>query len=125
MELTSTGRKTWLLKVTSHSSDSKSMRELIFVFAGSKPGDDSTRNFEGRVSQRFAQMPMELPSPTYQWRIQKVSYVFRKCQKYPYSNSFSFKEIIMITKTYHTIIIDITQIINSTLNPNLYFSILK
>ena len=35
------------------------------------------------------------------------------------------KEIIMITKTYHIITIVITQIINSTLNLNLYFVILK
>ena len=42
-----------------------------------------------------------------------------------YSNSYSLKEIIMITKTYHIITIDITQIIDCTLNPNLYFSILK
>ena len=34
-----------------------------------------------------------------------------------YSNSHSLKEIIMITKTFHKITIDITQIINSTLNP--------
>ena len=47
-----------------------------------------------------------------------------KFQSY-YSNSHSLQEIIMITKTYHIIIIDITQIINSTLNQNLYFAILK
>ena len=35
-----------------------------------------------------------------------------KFQTY-YSNSYSFKEIIMIIKTYHIIIIDITQIINN------------
>ena len=38
-----------------------------------------------------------------------------------YSNSHSLKEIIMITKTYHIITIVITQINNTTLNPNLYF----
>ena len=38
-----------------------------------------------------------------------------KFQNY-YSNSHSLKEIIMITKTYHIIIIDISQIINNTLN---------
>ena len=42
-----------------------------------------------------------------------------------YSNSHSLKEIIMVTKTYHIITIDITQIIDCTLNPNLYFPILK
>ena len=42
-----------------------------------------------------------------------------------YSNSHSLKEIIMITKTYHIITIVITQINNTTLNPNLYFLILK
>ena len=31
----------------------------------------------------------------------------------------------MITKTYHIITIGFTQIINSTLNSNLYFAILK
>ena len=41
-----------------------------------------------------------------------------KFQNY-YSNSHSLKEIIIITKTYHIITID------STLNPNLYFLILK
>ena len=43
-----------------------------------------------------------------------------------YSNSHSLKEIIMITKTYHTIItirIDITQKISSTFNSDLYFAI--
>ena len=30
----------------------------------------------------------------------------------------------MVIKTYHIITIDITQIINSILNPNLYFAIL-
>ena len=38
-----------------------------------------------------------------------------KFQNY-YSNSHSLKEIIMITKTYHIITIDISQIINNTLN---------
>ena len=47
-----------------------------------------------------------------------------KFQSY-YSNSHSLQEIIMITKTYHIIIIGITQIINSTLNLNLYFVIRK
>ena len=47
-----------------------------------------------------------------------------KFQSY-YSYSHSFKEIIMITKTYYIITIDITQIINGTLNPNLYIAILK
>ena len=47
-----------------------------------------------------------------------------KFQSY-YSNSHSLKEIIIITKTYHIITIDITQIIDSTFNPNLYFPILK
>jgi len=45
-----------------------------------------------------------------------------------YSNSHSLKEIIMITKVYHTIItitIDITQIISITLNSNLYFAIFQ
>ena len=31
----------------------------------------------------------------------------------------------MITKTYHVITIDITQIIDTALNPNLFFPILK
>ena len=62
-----------------------------------------------------------------------MHYIFRisfdtikifKFQSY-YSNSHFLKEIIMITKTYHIIAIDITQIINSTLNPNLYFVIRK
>ena len=30
----------------------------------------------------------------------------------------------MIIKTYHIITIDITQIIDNTLNPNLYFSLI-
>ena len=47
-----------------------------------------------------------------------------KFQSY-YSYSYFLKEIIMITKTYYIITIDVTQIINSTLNPNLYFAILK
>ena len=47
-----------------------------------------------------------------------------KFQSY-YSYSYFLKEIIMITKTYYMITIDVTQIINSTLNPNLYFAILK
>ena len=47
-----------------------------------------------------------------------------KFQNY-YSNSHSLKEIIMITKTYHVITIDITQIIDTALNPNLFFPILK
>ena len=46
-----------------------------------------------------------------------------KFQNY-YSTSHSLKEIIMITKTYHLITIDITQIINSTLNPASYFAII-
>ena len=46
-----------------------------------------------------------------------------KFQNY-YSTSHSLKEIIMITKTYHLITIHITQIINSTLNPNSYFAII-
>ena len=45
-----------------------------------------------------------------------------KFQSY-YLNSHSLKEIIMITKTYHIITIDITQIIDSTLNLNLYFTL--
>ena len=62
-----------------------------------------------------------------------MHYIFRisfdtikifKFQSY-YSNSHFLKEIIMITKTYHIIAIDITQIINSTLNLNLYFVIRK
>ena len=47
-----------------------------------------------------------------------------KFQNY-YSNSHFLKEIIMITKTYHIITIDITQIIDSPLNLNLSFLILK
>ena len=47
-----------------------------------------------------------------------------KFQSY-YSYSYFLKEIIMITKTYYIITIDVTQIINSILNPNLYFAILK
>ena len=43
-----------------------------------------------------------------------------KFQSY-YSNSHFLKEIIMITKTYPIITIDITQIIDSTLNQNLSF----
>ena len=46
-----------------------------------------------------------------------------KFQSY-YSNSHSLNEIIMTTKTYYIITIDITQIINSTLNQDLYFAIL-
>ena len=46
-----------------------------------------------------------------------------KFQSY-YSNSHSLKEIIIVSKTYHIITVDITQIINSTLNPDLYFAIL-
>ena len=42
-----------------------------------------------------------------------------------YSNSHSFKEIIMITKIYNINTIDIIQIIDSTLNLNFYFFILK
>ena len=42
-----------------------------------------------------------------------------------YSNSHSFKEIIMITKTYHIITIDITQIIGTSLNLSLFFPIFK
>ena len=42
-----------------------------------------------------------------------------KFQSY-YSNSYSLKDNIMITKTYHIITIDITQIIDSTLNPNFF-----
>ena len=41
----------------------------------------------------------------------------------PYTHSL--KEIIMITKIYPITTIDITQIIDSTFNQNLYFSILK
>ena len=47
-----------------------------------------------------------------------------KFQSY-YSNSHFLKEIIMIIKTYYITTIDITQIIDSILNPNLYFPILK
>ena len=47
-----------------------------------------------------------------------------KFQNY-YSNSHYLKEIIMITKTYYIITIDVIQIIDNTLNPSLYFSILK
>ena len=47
-----------------------------------------------------------------------------KFQSY-YLNSHSLKEIIMITKNYHIITIDITQTIDSTLNPNLSLPILK
>ena len=43
-----------------------------------------------------------------------------KFQSY-YLNSHSLKEIIMIIKTYHIITIDITQVIDNTLNPNWYF----
>ena len=39
--------------------------------------------------------------------------------------SHFLKEIIMITKTYHIITINITQIIDSILNSNLYFLIHK
>ena len=46
-----------------------------------------------------------------------------KFQSY-YSNSHSLKEIIIITKTYHIITIDITQIIDSTINSNFHFPIL-
>ena len=42
-----------------------------------------------------------------------------------YSNSHSLKEIIMITKTYYIITVDITQIIDSTLSSNMYFPIPK
>ena len=47
-----------------------------------------------------------------------------KFQSY-YSNSNCLKEITMIAKTYHIILIDNTQIVNSTLNPYLHFAILK
>ena len=43
-----------------------------------------------------------------------------KFQSY-YLNYHSLKKIIMIIKTYHIVTIDITQVINNTLNPNLYF----
>ena len=46
-----------------------------------------------------------------------------KFQSY-YSNSHSLKEINMITKIYHIITID-TQIINSTLNLNVYLPFLS
>ena len=46
---------------------------------------------------------------------------FRNC----YLNSHSLKEIIMITKTYYIITVDITQIIDSTLSSNMYFPIPK
>ena len=36
-------------------------------------------------------------------------------------NYHSLKKIIMIIKTYHIVTIDITQVIDNTLNPNLYF----
>ena len=42
-----------------------------------------------------------------------------------YSNSHFLKEIIMITKTYYIITVDITQIIDSTLSSNMYFPIPK
>ena len=42
-----------------------------------------------------------------------------------YSNFHSLKEIVMITKTYHIIKIDITQIIDRTIHLNFYFPILK
>ena len=42
-----------------------------------------------------------------------------------YSNSHSLKEIFMITKIYHIITIDISQIIGTTLNLRLFFPILK
>ena len=44
-----------------------------------------------------------------------------KFQSY-YLNSHSLKEIIMIIKTYHIITINITQINDNTLNPNLSLS---
>ena len=47
-----------------------------------------------------------------------------KYQNY-YSNFHSLKEIILIIKTYHIITINITQIIDSIINSNLYFPILK
>ena len=47
-----------------------------------------------------------------------------KYQNY-YSNFHPLKEIILIIKTYHIITINITQIIDSTINSNLYFPILK
>ena len=47
-----------------------------------------------------------------------------KFQSY-YSYSYSLKEIIMITKINYIITIDVTKIINSALNLNLYFVILK
>ena len=49
---------------------------------------------------------------------------FFKYQIY-YSNSHSLDEIIMINQNYHIITIDITQIIDNTLHPNLFFPILK
>ena len=53
----------------------------------------------------------------------KVSFGTIKILKFQsyYLNSHSLKEIIMIIKTYHIITIDITQVIDNTLNPNLYF----
>ena len=42
-----------------------------------------------------------------------------------YSNFHSFKEIVMITQTYHFISNYIPQIIDNTLNSNLSFPILK
>ena len=47
-----------------------------------------------------------------------------KFQSY-YLNSHSFKEIIMITKTYNINTIDIRPIIDSTLNLNFSFFVLK
>ena len=56
-----------------------------------------------------------------------ISFVTIKIFKFQsyYSNSHFLKVIIMIIKTYYITTIDITQIIDSILNPNLYFPILK
>ena len=47
-----------------------------------------------------------------------------KFQSY-YLNSHPLKEIIIITKNYHIITIDITQTIDSVLNPKLSLPVLK
>ena len=51
-----------------------------------------------------------------------ISFGTNKILKFQISHSF--KEIIMIIKTYHIITIDSTQIIDGTLNLNLSFPIL-
>ena len=66
MDVTLSEEKIWLIRFTFHSPLSESIRLLTLVSAGRIGGRDSTLKVEGRGSQRFVQMPMSLPAPTYQ-----------------------------------------------------------